>query len=202
MEKNYQLTSIVWLRVTDFMHGWLQYELGGACRIQNQRVVSIQHLPGARDILRMETVEDVELRPMKVGNAMSGNRKNMLAAGIVLDADYIAKEYDMTPDAMRQFIPIECPRMCLTKHGVLRQWTLDVCLSRQQASELVRLLRSAFWQAVEQFNADYARRLGTTKYPSIDMAEAFCKATNTPDIHAEAIKREWNRRVKNGQSKK
>lgn len=200
--KNYKLPPIVWLRVTDFMHGWLQHEFGGAVRIQEQRVVSIQHLPGVREVLRMETRDDTELGPMKVSNAMSSNRKNMLAAGMLIDAAYIASVYDMTPELMRQFIPVECPRMCLTRNGVLRPWTLDVSLCHQQAGDLMRIIRTAFWQAVEDFNALYARRLGTTKYPSIDMVEAFCQETDTPDIHADDIKREWNRRVARGDNRK
>lgn len=202
MEKTYKLPAIVWLKVTDFMHGWLQYELGGACRVMEQKVVSVQHLPGARDVLMMETVDDIELGPMKIQNAMSGNRKNMLGAGLQLDASYIEAEYGLTREAMRLFVPVECPKMCLTKYGVLRPWTLDVNLSRQQASALQRVIRTAFWQAVESFNQEYAQRMGDTKYPSIDMVEAFCKETGTPDIYAESIKREWNRRVARGDNKK
>ena len=200
MCKNYEIPPIVWLKVTDYMHGWLQYELGGAARIKEQRVVSVQDLPGARDALRMEVFEDIELQPMKITNAMSANRKNMLESGMVINADIIQQEYDMTPQLMQLFVPIECPRRCLTRFGVLRPWTLDVSLGRQQACELQRVIRSAFWHAVEQFNADYARRQGTTDYPQIDMIEDFCRATSTPDAYAEAIRREWQRRVKNGQS--
>ena len=202
MEKNYKLPPIVWLKVTDFMHGWLQWELGGGARIGEQRVICVQHLPGARAVLRMETTDDVELRPMKIQNAMSGNRKNMLAAGMAIDADYIEREYGMTREAMQLFVPVECPRLCQTKNGVLRPWTLDVSLGREQSRALLRVVRSAFWQAVETYNRVYARDLGGTKYSAIDMVEAFCKETDTPDIYAEAIKREWNRRVKRGDNRK
>ena len=201
MEKKYELPPIVWLKMTDYMHGWLQYELGGAAMIKEQRVVCVQHLPGAREILRMESFEDLELGVMKISNAMSATRKNMLEAGMVLDASVIEQEYALTPELLRLFVPIECPKMCLTKYGVLRRWTLDVSFSRQQASELQRLLRSAFWQAVEEHNADYARRIGSTSYQQIDMIEDFCSRTGTSDTHAEAISREWRRRLKNGQSK-
>lgn len=201
MDKNYRLPAIIWLKVTDYMHGWLQYELGGAIRIKEQRVVSVQHLPGAREALRMETVDDIELRPLKVGNSMSGNRKNMLEAGMALDADYIEREYGLSPAAIKLFMPIECPKMCLTPNGVLRPWSLDINLGREQASALQRVIRNAFWQAVEQFNADYARRLGGKKYPQVDMIEEFCLATSTPDIYVDAIRREWQRRLKSGQSR-
>lgn len=201
MEKIYELPPIVWLKVTDYMHGWLQYELGCACRVKDQRVVCVQHLPGARDILRMETLDDTELGPTKILNAMSGNRKNMLEAGMVLDADVIAREYALTPELLKLFVPIECPKMCLTKYGVLRPWTLDVCLGRQQASELQRLLRGAFWQAVEDFNAEYARKMDGAYYPQVDMIEEFCEETGTVDVYVEAMRREWQRRLKSGQSK-
>lgn len=200
MCKNYEIPPIVWLKVTDYMHGWLQYELGGAARIKEQRVVSVQDLPGARDALRMEVFEDIELQPMKITNAMSANRKNMLESGMVINADIVQQEYNMTPQLMQLFVPIECPRRCLTRFGVLRPWTLDVSLGHQQACELQRVIRSAFWHAVEEFNADYARRQGTTDYPQIDMIEDFCRATGTSDTFAETIRREWQRRVKNGQS--
>ena len=201
MEKNYRLPAIIWLKVTDYMHGWLQYELGGAIRVKGQRVVSVQHLPGAREALRMETTDDIELRPMKVGNSMSGNRKNMLDAGMVLDADYIEREYGLSPEAMKLFMPIECPKMCLTPNGVLRPWTLDVNLGREQASALQRVLRNAFWHAVEDFNTEYARKMDGAYYPQVDMIEDFCADTNTPDIYVDAIRREWQRRLKSGQSR-
>ena len=92
MEKKYELPPIVWLKMTDYMHGWLQYELGGAAMIKEQRVVCVQHLPGAREILRMESFEDLELGVMKISNAMSATRKNMLEAGMVLDASVIEQE--------------------------------------------------------------------------------------------------------------
>ena len=201
MCKNYEIPPIVWLRVTDYMHGWLQYELGAAARIGEQHVVCLMDLPGASEVLKMETVEDIELRPMKIINTMSATRKNLLEAGMVIDAAVIEREYGMTPDEMRQFVPVECPKRCLTRFGVLRPWTLDIALSRQQAYELQCVVRAAFWHAVERFNADYALAHGTTDYPQIDMIEAFCRITGTSDTHAEAISREWRRRLKSGQSK-
>ena len=200
MEQNYELPPIVWLKMTDYTHGWMQYELGGGARVGDQRVVCVQDLPGAKEVLRMETMDDVELRPMKVANAMSGNRKNMLEAGMVLDAEVIEREYEMTPQLMKLFVPVECPRRCLTKYGVLRPWTQDVSLGRQQASELQRVLRAAFWQAVERHSTDYAERMGNTFYPQVEMIEDFCVKTDTPDIYIEAIRREWQRRLKSGQS--
>lgn len=194
-EKVYDVPAIVWLKMTDYMHGWLQWELGGEARVKDQRVVCVQHLPGARAILRMETVEDMmEKKP--IGNVMSATRKNCMEAGLNIDEDVMAREYGVTREAMKLFVPVECPKMCLTKSGVLRPWTLDVCLGREQAAAMQRLLRNAFWQAVEEYDAKYARKMNGRKYPAVDMVEEFCMDTETPDLYVEAIRREWQRRVK------
>lgn len=194
-EKVYDVPAIVWLKMTDYMHGWLQWELGGEARVKDQRVVCVQHLPGARAILRMETVEDMmEKKP--IGNVMSATRKNCMEAGLNIDEDVMAREYGVTREAMKLFVPVECPKMCLTKSGVLRPWTLDVCLGREQAAAMQRLLRNAFWQAVEEYDAMYARKMNGKKYPAVDMVEEFCMDTETPDLYVEAIRREWQRRVK------
>lgn len=194
-EKVYDVPAIVWLKMTDYMHGWLQWELGGEARVKDQRVVCVQHLPGARAILRMETVEDMmEKKP--IGNVMSATRKNCMEAGLNIDEDVMAREYGVTREAMKLFVPVECPKMCLTKSGVLRPWTLDVCLGREQAAAMQRLLRNAFWQAVEEYDAKYARKMNGKKYPAVDMVEEFCMDTETPDLYVEAIRREWQRRVK------
>lgn len=180
------------------MHGWLQWELGGEARIGEQRVVSVQHLPGAREILRMETVEDMmEKKP--AGKALSDTRKNCFLAGLEIDADVMLQEYGVTKGLMALFVPIECPKMCLTKNGVLRPWTLDVCLSHEQANALQRLIRTEFWEAVESFDHRYAKEVHGGKYHAIEMIEAFCKETKTPDMYAETMRREWQRRCKRKQ---
>lgn len=194
-EKKYKTPPIVWLKVTDYMHGWLQHELGGAARVREQKVVSVQHLHGARAVLRMETVEDMMER-RRVENSMSATRYGCYAEGLVLDADVMEKEYGVTRELMRLFVPIECPRMCLTKNGVLRPWTNDVCLGHEQASALMRIVRNTFWQAVTEYDQEYARRQCGKGYPAVDMIESFCKDTQTPDIYVDSIRREWQRRVK------
>ena len=196
-KKMYGVPAVAWLRVTDYMHGWLQHELGSEAWIRNQRVVCVQHLRGARDVLRMETVEDMmERRPL--GNALSGTRRNCFAAGLEIDAEVMEKEYGVTREALGLFVPIECPRMCLTRNGVLRPWTLDVCMGKEQALALQRLLRNEFWLAVEEFDRRYAKEMGGEKYPALDMVEEFCRETRTPDMYADSIRREWQRRRKRG----
>ena len=196
MAKNtYGMPAIVWLKMTRYMHGWLQWELGGEARGKEQRVVSVQHLPGARAILRMETTEDV-MEKMPVGNAISGTRKNCFSAGLDIDPDVMKREYGVTSELMDMFVPVECPKMCLTKHGVLRPWTLDVCMGKDQARALQQLLRSEFWKAVEEFDRKYAKELEGDKYPAVEMVAEFCKRTMTPEIYVEEIRREWQRRQK------
>ncbi len=195
MEKTYKIPAIVWLKVTDYMHGWLQTELGGEARIGDQRVVSVQHLPGARAVLRKETWEDM-MEPKIIGNAMSDRRKNCLEAGMDIDPDVVERMYGMTRETMKLFVPIECPKMCLTKYGVIRPWSLDVCLKKDQASALLNLLRHAFWEAVEEYDAEYARKLHGKKYPAKEMIESFCSDTQTPDVYVDAMRREWQRRKK------
>lgn len=194
-QKNYKLPPVAWLKVTDYMHGWMQRELGCGARIGDQRVVCIQHLPGAREALRMETAEDDLADVKAVGNAMSATRRNCVSLGLALDRETMERFYGVTAEQLKLFAPIECPKRCLTKYGVLREWTNDVGFGREQASALQRVIRAAYWEAVGEFNAEYARQQGGKKYTSIEMVEAWCRETGTSEVHAEAIKREWNRRV-------
>ena len=195
MEKTYKLPPIAWLRITDYMHGWIQRELGCALRVGAQHVISVQHLPGAREILRMETEEDV-MGGKVIVNSMSAALKNCIESGLQLDPDAILGQYGLTAGALKMFMPVECPRMCINKNGVLRPWTLEVNFGRQQSSALQKLLRETFWQAVGEFAEEYAREHEGEKYAQIDMIEAFCAETKTPDELAETMRREWQRRMK------
>ncbi len=194
-DRQYKAPAICWLKVTDFIQGWLQHELGGGAQVKNWKVVSIQHLPGARRALRMETVNE----PMghgPIGNSMSATFRNALDAGIRIDHATVEESYGATKESLQQYMPIECPRLCMTRSGVLRPWTLDVNFGTRQATAIQRILREAFWQAVGEFADEYARRRRGEKYAQIDMIEAFCKDTGTPDVYADAMRREWQRRVK------
>ena len=197
---NDKLPPIVWLRVTDWMHAWLQHELVGELRVRDQRVVCVQHLEGGRDVLRMETVMDI-CDGVDTGSAMSAMKCNCLSEGLKLDAEAMEREYGVTRELMKQMVPIECPKVCLTENGVLRPWTLDRCFGKSQANAMQRLLRKAFWDAVEEYSYQYAKKKNGEYYPQIDMIEDFCAETKIPDEYVPEIRREWQRRVKRGDNK-
>lgn len=195
MPSKYPLPAVCWLKVTDYLHGWLLYEFGGEAKAHNIRVLSVQHLEGARKILRMETVDDM-MEQTPLGNAISATRRNCFDAGLKLDAEVMQKNWDVTKDALALFMPIECPKMRLTKNGVLRPWTLDACFGKKQARLLQDLLRDEFWKAVDEFDARFASEQDGRKYPAREMIEEFCAETDTPDMYVDTIRREWQRRQK------
>lgn len=195
MEKSYKMPAICWLKVTDYLHGWLQYELGGEARVKEQRVICVQHLPGAREVLRMETVEET-MDQRQVDIAMSGTMKNCIDAGLVLDAKVVKEMYGVTKESLQLFLPIECPQMCMTKYGVLREWTNDVCFGKKQSKAMVKLLFREFWNAVAAFDREYAQKMNGDKYPAKDMVEEFCDRTKTPSYYVDTIRREWMRQRK------
>jgi len=199
MEKNLKSPIVVWLRVTDYMHGWIQSDMVGEVRVGEQRVVCLQHLPGVREVMKMRTAPDESSRN-KIPNAMSAMRHNCLSAAIEMDADWVKKEYGVTADQLELYVPVECPDMCVNSEGVMRPWLPDVSFSHAQASELQRVLRSAFWQAVARFNHQYARQMNGKRYAAVDMIEAWCTHTHTPDTYVDAMRREWQRRVKRGET--
>lgn len=194
MEKSTaRVPAIAWLRVTDYMHGWMQKELSGNYKVKEQNVVCLQHLPGAKEVLRMETVEDMMARE-RIVNAMSATRKNCMDAGMEIDAEAMEQMFGMTREVMHLFVPVECPKMCMTHFGVLRPWTLNVCFGPRQATALQRLIRDEFWKAVAAFDRQFAAEQGGAHYPAKDMIEEFCIDTHTPDMYVDALRHEWQRR--------
>lgn len=194
----YPVPNIAWLWVTDFMHGWMQYELGGEARIGERRVVCVQHLEGARAALRMQTGEDIVNPPKQKATApmtLSATRYNMYREGLRINPEMMQRDYLVTEESLKLYVPIECPKMRLTRNGVLRPWTLDTCFGNAQTRTLQDLLRREFWQAVALFDEEYAERCGAP-YPAKEMIEAFCKTTDTPDMHVDYMRREWQRRQK------
>lgn len=197
MAKSFKMPAIVWLRVTGFLSGWLDYEFGSKAMVNGRRVVCLQHLDGARDILRMETVDDTELSPdMPIDLSLSASRYSMLQAAMTLSPEATERICHLSPEQMQQFVPIECPRLRLTEEGLLREWGGDAMLGDAQAKALLRLLRHYFWEEVKRFARRYAGEHEGEKYAQEDMIAAFCRLTKTSDLHIEAIRREWQRRCK------
>lgn len=191
------MPAIVWLRVTEFIRGWLDYEYGARAMVHGKRVVCVHHLDGVRDILRMETVDDTELSTdLPVDLSLSASRYSMLQAAMTLSPEATERMYHLSPEQMQQFVPIECPRLRLTQEGLLREWGGDAMLGDAQAKALLRLLRHYFWEDVERFAGRYAREHEGEKYAQEDMIAAFCRLTKTSDLHIEAMRREWQRRCK------
>lgn len=205
-EKNYKLPVVTWLKVTDYMHGWLQKELGGSVRTGGKLVICLQ-IPDRereiRDVFRMETSDDMAAAGRAGGceNTLSATRRNCIVAGMELDETTVERMYGITREELDLYVPIECPKVCLTRDGVLRPWTNDTCFGQRQATAMQRLLREAFWQGVADYNNEYARKLGGEKYAAIDMIEAFCADTGTSELCAQAMRREWQRRVKRSATK-
>ena len=197
MAEKVKMPAIAWLRVTEWISGWLVYEYGSKVMVNGRRVVCLQHLDGVRDILRMETVDDMELSPdLPVVLSLSASRYGVISAAMTLSPEATERVYHVSMEQMLQFVPIECPRLRLTQDGLLREWGGDATFGEQQAKELLRLLRRYFWEDVERFADRYARQHEGEEYAQQDMIEAFCRETKTSDIHVEAIRREWQRRMK------
>jgi hypothetical protein len=143
----------------------------------------------------MATEED-RLEPGLSVGSMSSMRHDCLSAGLLLDPVTVELIYGVTRDELDAYVPVECPRTCLTRGGVLRKWTEVVRFSREQVAALQRVFRDAFWRGVEDFARDYAKEKAGKKYSDVDMIEAFCKDSGTSDIHVAALRREWQRRKK------
>ena len=194
MNNNSRMPAVAWLWMTDYMHGWMQMELGGELKILGQRVISVQHLAGVRDIMRMETGESSLSETVQ--SSMSSTFMNCIEAGLQVDKETVKEKYGLTEESIRLYVPVECPKMYVNSEGVIRPWTLDIGFSQRQASALQRILRAAFWNAVETFDKEYAATKGGAKYTAVEMIEAFCLATKTPDMYVDAMRREWQRRAK------
>jgi hypothetical protein len=194
-EKKHRKPAVTWIKVADFMTSWLQKELGGDVRIGSHSVLCLNHLPGARDVLRMATEED-RMNTGEPAVSMSATRHSCMEAGIALDTDTVEQMYGMTRNDISWYVPVECPRTCLTQDGVLRPWTDDVRFGREQAAALQRILRRAFWRGMEEYDREYASNNGGKRYAAVDMIEAFCRDTGTSDLYIDALRREWQRRKK------
>lgn len=190
-----EVPLVTWMKVTDYMCGWIESELGGTVVLKDHRVISMQHLRGIKNAMRMETIEDTsDNRDMSF--SISASRRNYIETWINLDPDEIKRQYNLTKQQLAFYIPIECPQMCMTSEGVLRPWKLTTKFGRNQSGVLMKLLREEFWKAVDKFNKEFAAQKGGKRYTAKEMIEAFCVATGTNDVFLDAIRREWQRRCK------
>ena len=184
---------VAWLHMTGYAHDWLFNEFGGSVRLYGKPVVSIAHLTGAKEILRMEAIDDMTASEDS-RLAMSAMRMDCMEAGIVLNQETIRKMYGITPEHLKLFVPIECPKMALTKYGVLRSWGRTMSFGKRQAMALNRLLMKNFWQAIEDYYSALCKA-GKAPVTAISMIEGFCDETGTSEIWATDLRREWQRRV-------
>ena len=187
------IIPVAWLHITGYMHDWLFNEFGGSVRLHGKPVVSISHLPGARDVLRMETHDDMT-EPATNRLSLSSMRMDCIMAGSVISKATVEQMYGVTSEQVKMFIPVECPKMALTKYGVLRPWSRTIAFGKRQATALYRLLFNAFWKRVEDYD-EMLRESGIVPETAISMIEGFCEATGTSEVWAEDLRREWQRRV-------
>ena len=186
--------------MTTYTHYWLEREFGGEVKLHGKRILSIAHLPGMRDILRMPTREDmVGGAPVRL--SMSAMRMDCMQAGIDIGPFTIEQKYHLTPKILGTFVPIECPRMAMTANGVLRPWNRMTTFGKTQAFTLCRMLRSVFWKAVENYDSEM-RAEARKNYADVRMIEGFCADTGTPDIYIDDLRREWQRQCTTRRTKK
>lgn len=193
-QKPYPTPSIAWLSITNYMHQWLFNQYGGAIALYGKPICTIHHIPGVRNILRMETIED-NMQPGPVNKwSMSAMRMDCMQLGLSLGPKSMEEVYGITSEQMQTYIPIECPRMALTKYGVLRPWNRLTGFGRAQASELVKLLRNLFWQSVRDYNQKLISE-GIAPDTAIEMIEGYCADNNIGQLYLDDLRREWQRLV-------
>ncbi len=189
------MEHICWLRVTDYMRGWTRMVLGTRYRVHELPVIQVKGLDGASEVLAMSVSE--ELPGIGVpGNAMCDTWHAALEAGLEVDAWGMEREFGITREVMDQYLPVLCPDVAVDEDYITHPWTSDTCFGREQAIALQRLLRDAFWSAVDNYASDYKRAHSDAKYAQIDMLESFCKEYKSDDTHIDAMRREWQRRQK------
>lgn len=190
------MPTICWLRVTDYMHDWVTHNLSGTLSVKGQGIVCLQHMKGARDIMRMKIVEDIELSIDAQNKCLSAQRYRVISAGMIINENATTRLYGIDREALALYMPIECPPVCMTDHGVLREWTNNTCFTYEQATALQKLLRDTFFQTVTDYNDYYKKKMAGKQYPAIDMIEEFCDENDINDTYADTIRREWQRRLK------
>lgn len=186
----YPTPAVAWLSITNYMHEWLFHEFGGAVRLNGKQVLSIAHLPGAKELLRMQTQDDV-MNEVPTLWSLSAMRMDFLQAGVTLGVKGDGG-LEMSKEKLDTFVPVECPKMALTQNGVLRPWSRVTSFGQKQAFALIKMLRSEFWKTVADYEKQFKWPAGTPR-TTIAMIESFCQDTGTPDIYTDDLRREWQR---------
>ena len=189
------MEAICWLKVTDYMRGWMRKALGCGTKIGKEPLISMYQITGAKEVLETGTDEELPEHGTP-GNAMSATWRCALEVGLEYDPATMECIYGVTEETLEQYLPIACPPTAMTVDGIMRTWTHDTCFGREQTIALQKLLREAFWAAVEQYSKQYAQEHAGKKYAQVEMIEAFCRETKTDDMYVEAMRREWQRRNK------
>lgn len=188
------MKTICWLRVTDYMQGWIRDALGGALVMEHQPMVSLDGVVGAREAFELP-VADEEDRSVP-GSAVSDLWMHAMITGVDMDPTGMEETFGVTEATLRQYLPIECPLFAFTEDGVFRPWSSGMVFGRAQAIALQRVLREAFWRGVKAYSKRYALAHAGEHYAQEEMIEAFCHDTHTDDTHVQAMRREWQRRCK------
>ena len=199
-QKNRLETPVTWLRMTEYMHDWLNKSFGGKCALYGKPILSVAHLPGAYKALQMEVFDDMQdVAPLQAGQAelkdvlsLSAMRMDCLQHGCRISPDTVDRLCGLTQEQLGAFVPLECPRMAMTAFGVLRPWNRTMAFSRAQSNELIRLLRGAFWQAVADHESQL-REKGALPDTAIELIESFCRDTGMSELWVEDMRRQWQR---------
>lgn len=200
--KNQHTMPVAWLRMTEYTHDWLARCYGGKLALYGKPILSVAHLPGVHKALQMEIFEDMqEVAPAQDKHSeakdvlsLSAMRMDCLQNGCKVSPEAIGRLCGLTREQLGAFVPVECPRMALTAFGVLRPWSRTMAFSRAQSNELIRLLRTAFWQAVTDYEARL-REAGEMPDTAIELIEGFCKENGIGELYMEDLRRQWQRYV-------
>ena len=192
---NLSFGTICWLRVTDYQRGWMRSALGSGLTVKGRMVLSMFHLPGAHEAFMMGADDDLPEGGVP-GNAISDTWYNALEAGLNMYAPAVEDTFGVTKEQLGEYVPIGCPHYAISLEGVIHHWTGDTCFGRQQAQELIKVLRNGFWNAVSEYSEQYKELRHGEHYAQVEMIEAFCGENDTDDVYVEAIRREWQRRLR------
>lgn len=189
------MKPICWLRITDYMREWARVALGSQKHVNGIPVLDILNLKGVRPALLMPTINELPGTGAP-GNSMCDTWHAALSAGLEVDAWGMEREFGVTKETLEQYLPVACPDYAIAEDGAIHSWDNDTSFGKQQSTALLRLIRDAFWSAVDNHATQYKKSHLGTKYAQIDMLESFCKDYHINDMHLEAMRREWQRRCK------